>query len=69
MTYFHRQRKTVPITGRSEDYLPGDIVCWDLGNGVDHIGVVTTLWSERTNRFLIAHNIGAGARIEDVLFL
>lgn len=66
--YFERHRKSLPITTDSGDYHPGDIVSWDLGNGVDHIGVVTNQWSEATKRYLIAHNIGAGARIEDRLF-
>lgn len=68
MTYFARQGKSVPITDNRDDYLPGDIVSWDLGGGIDHIGIVTDMWSESEKRCLIVHNIGAGARVEDVLF-
>lgn len=68
VTFLKRQGKAVAITMNKDDYLPGDIVSWDLGNGVDHIGIVTNLWSESEKRCLIVHNIGAGARIEDVLF-
>jgi len=68
MTYFDRKGKSVSVTSNREDYMPGDVVAWDLGNGVDHIGMVTDLWSESEKRCLIAHNIGAGTRIEDVLF-
>lgn len=67
-TYFARKNKTEPMTTRREDYLPGDIVAWDLGNGVDHIGIVTNMWSEESKGYLVVHNIGAGAKVEDVLF-
>jgi uncharacterized protein YijF (DUF1287 family) len=66
-TYFARQNKAVPITINREDYLPGDIVAWKLSDGVDHIGIVVNLWTEASNGYLIVHNIGAGARAEDVL--
>ena len=38
-------------------------------NGIDHIGIVTNMLSESEDRYLIVHNIGAGTRIEDVLFV
>lgn len=68
MTFFDRKGKAVPITTNREDYLPGDIVAWELGGGVPHIGIVSSLASESTKDFLIIHNIGAGTRAEDVLF-
>lgn len=67
-TYFDRQGKSLPVTTDAANYLPGDIVSWDLGNGIDHIGLVVNTWSETNRRYLIVHNIGAGARLEDVLF-
>lgn len=68
MTYFARQGKMVAITHDSNDYLPGDVVTWNVSGGADHIGMVTDLWSESEKRFMIVHNIGAGTRVEDVLF-
>jgi uncharacterized protein YijF (DUF1287 family) len=68
MTFFDRQGKALPVTSNRDDYLPGDIVAWDLGNKVDHIGVVVNQWSEASKGYLMVHNIGAGARCEDVLF-
>jgi uncharacterized protein YijF (DUF1287 family) len=68
MTYFSRQGKSLPVTSNRDDYLPGDVVAWDLGGGIDHIGIVTNMWSESEKRCFIVHNIGAGARVEDVLF-
>jgi hypothetical protein len=44
------------------------VVTWDLGNGQTHTGMVTNLWSTEAKRYLIVHNIGSGAQIEDVLF-
>lgn len=67
MTYFNRQGKSLAPTTNRADYLPGDIVSWDLGGGVDHIGIVVNYWSEESKGYLIVHNIGAGARCEEVL--
>jgi uncharacterized protein len=36
--FFSRKGETLGITERGADYLPGDIVTWDLGGGVLHIG-------------------------------
>ena len=66
--YFERKGKSLPVSQEPADYLPGDLVTWDLGGGVDHIGMVTNVWSDAANRYLIVHNIGRGARLENVLF-
>ncbi len=68
MVYFARQGKSVAISADCAEYLAGDVVSWDLGGGVPHIGVVTTDVDPASNRPLIVHNIGQGARLEDVLF-
>lgn len=68
MTYFKRQGKSLPISNSATDYQPGDIVAWELTSGIDHIGIVTNMLSNSEDRYLIIHNIGAGARVEDVLF-
>lgn len=67
-TYFDRQGKSLPITTNANDFLPGDVVSWDLGNNVDHIGIVVNRWSDPTGGYMVVHNIGAGARVQDVLF-
>lgn len=66
-TYFDRQGKSLPVTNERADYLPGDVVAWELSDGVEHIGIVTNLSSEPDKHYLIVHNVGAGARVEDVL--
>jgi uncharacterized protein YijF (DUF1287 family) len=67
-TYLTRKGKSLPTGGSSETFLPGDIVTWDLGGGIDHIGLVVNVWYKPAQRYLIVHNIGAGTRMEDVLF-
>jgi len=67
-TYFERKGKSLPLSTEAKDYLPGDIVSWDLGGGLDHIGIVVNLWADKEKRYLVVHNVGAGTRLEDVLF-
>jgi len=68
-TFFTRKGKSVAVTTNADDYLPGDVVSWDLdGKGMTHIGVVSNLWNERMKRYLIIHNIGGGTKAEDRLF-
>ena len=66
--FFSRKGESLPISSRVEDYLPGELVTWDLGGNVPHIGIVVNKKSPETGRYLVEHNIGAGPRIEDVLF-
>ena len=66
--FFARNGQTLPITSRAQDYAPGDLVTWDLGGNVPHIGIVVDRRSPGGDRYMIVHNIGAGPRMEDVLF-
>ena len=50
----------------SDSYEPGDIVTWNLGRGITHIGLVTNHYQNKTP--LIVHNIGAGPKLENMLF-
>jgi uncharacterized protein len=68
MAFFKRKGKELLITKSPSDYQPGDIVAWDLGNGQTHIGMMTNMLSSRAGQLMIVHNIGAGTRVEDVLF-
>lgn len=67
MTYLDRKGKGLPIALNRDEYLPGDIVTWDLSPGIEHIGIVVNMWSDLGKGYQIVHNIGAGARSEDVL--
>jgi uncharacterized protein YijF (DUF1287 family) len=66
MVFFQRNGESLPATQSADDYAPGDLVTWDLGGGVPHIGMVV----DQTfgTRYLVVHNIGEGPQIEDVLF-
>ena len=55
------------VTSDPSRYKPGDIVSWRLPDGRPHIGVVSTRKSAGGIP-LIAHNIGAGPQVEDMLF-
>ena len=66
--FFTRNGKSLPVTARGADYAPGDLVTWDLGGNVPHIGIVTDRRSADGARPMIVHNIGAGPRLEDMLF-
>ena len=68
MTYFKRQGAEQPITTKAKDYLPGDVVCWNLGGAITHIGIVVDKKSKDGTRYLIVHNIGAGQVLQDCLF-
>ena len=68
MTYFSRHGTVKPITTNPKDYLPGDIVCWNLGGAITHIGIVVKQKSSDGQRYVIMHNIGGGQVIEDCLF-
>jgi len=69
-TYFRRTGWRLPASANAADYQPGDIVAWNLKGDkgwLPHIGVVSDRRG-RSGRPLIVHNIGAGPKLEDVLF-
>lgn len=68
MKYFNRHGTVKPITNNPQDYIPGDIVAWNLGGGTTHIGIVVDKKSADSNRYLIVHNIGNGQELSDCLF-
>jgi uncharacterized protein len=67
IVFFRRHGETLPITTLAGDYRPGDLVTWDLGGGVPHIGIVVDR-EGADQRYMIVHNIGRGPQMEDVLF-
>lgn len=68
MVWFDRNGKSKAITDNAGGYLPGDVVTWELNSGLPHTGMVSGIKIKGTSRYAIAHNIGAGAQLEDVLF-
>jgi hypothetical protein len=68
MAFFSRRGKSLPLSTVAQDYQPGDLVTWELGGGITHIGIVVDQRSPQSRRHMIVHNIGAGPQMEDVLF-
>jgi uncharacterized protein YijF (DUF1287 family) len=68
MTYFSRFGTVLKKSKEAKDYFPGDIVTWNLGGGIGHIGIVSNKKSEDGKRYLVVHNIGRGQQISDCLF-
>lgn len=68
MKFFERNGVVKVISDNPKEYLPGDIICWNLGGSVTHIGLVVDKKSSDGKRFLIVHNIGSGQVLEDCLF-
>ena len=68
MTFFARKGLIKDISLHPDDYIPGDIVTWDLGRGLTHIGIVINKKTNDNKRYLILHNIGNGHEISDCLF-
>src|SRR5260221_689977 len=68
MVFFSRHGRELPLSADAKDYRPGDLVTWNLGGGITHIGIVVNEKSPQTGRNMIVHNIGQGPQMEDVLF-
>ena len=68
MVFFERKGQKLNISNDAKNYLPGDIVCWNLGGGITHIGIVSNQYTDDKKRFKIIHNVGAGQVLEDFLF-
>jgi len=66
--FFKRNGQELPITKNASDYKAGEIITWMLPGNIPHIGIVTDRMSADNERPLMAHNIGSGPKLEDVLF-
>jgi uncharacterized protein len=67
-TWFERQRWSLPVSDRTEDYRAGDLVTWMLPGNLPHIGIVSDRKTTLRGVPLIIHNIGRGTHEEDILF-
>ncbi len=66
--FFSRKGKSLPVSNDPTNYLPGDMITWLLPGNLPHIGIVTDQTNARNKHPLIVHNIGAGPKMEDMLF-
>lgn len=67
MTWFSRQGWAMPPAQAATGFRAGDIVTWDLGAGLAHIGIVSDRQAGNGTP-LVLHNIGRGTQEEDILF-
>lgn len=68
IVFFRRHALSLPteLSGKAlQTWKPGDFVYWDLGNGLDHCGVISNV-ANAAGVPLVIHNIGQ-ARQEDCL--
>ena len=68
MVYFSRFGKVLTISENENNYKPGEIICWNLGGGTTHIGMIVNKKSRDNKRYLVVHNIGSGQVLADCLF-
>ncbi len=68
MTWFERKGKSRPVSRDAREYRPGDVITWVVSDNRPHTGLVSSIRVPGTERYAIIHNIGQGARLEDVLF-
>jgi uncharacterized protein YijF (DUF1287 family) len=67
-TFFTRLGQSLAISDQAKDYFPGDLVTWMLPGNLPHIGIVSNKRANGSGNPMIVHNIGAGPKLDDVLF-
>jgi uncharacterized protein YijF (DUF1287 family) len=65
-TWFKRHGAQLPLPASRDGWRPGDIFVCLIQGSIPHIGIVSD--RRGPNGWLVIHNIGAGAREEDMLF-
>ncbi len=66
--FFKRHGVVLEVSNNSSAYKAGDLVTWMLPGNLPHIGIVTSRKSVASGNPMIVHNIGAGPKLEDMLF-
>lgn len=66
--FFEHKGRTITASRNASDYLPGDIVVWELGNAEKHIGIIVPGPGDRAEEAWVVHNMGAGVKWENILF-
>ncbi len=66
--FFARRGARLRVMEDARDYRAGDLVTMRLPGNLPHIAIVSAAMTEDGARPLLVHNIGAGARRDDVLF-
>ena len=66
--YFKRFGEKLSISNQAENYHPGDLITWMIPGNLPHIGLVSGQKNINRDHPLIIHNIGAGPKLEDMIF-
>ncbi len=67
-TFFSRHGQSLSVSKNAADYKAGELVTWMLPGNLPHIGIVTDKINSTSGQPMIIHNIGAGPKMEDMLF-
>jgi uncharacterized protein YijF (DUF1287 family) len=66
--FLSRHGEVLAVSNDASDYKPGNIVTLMLPGNLPHIGLITNKISALTGNPMVVHNIGAGPKLDDVLF-
>ncbi len=66
--FFEHKGQHISPSRNASDYLPGDIVVWELGDAEKHIGIIVPGPGDRAGEAWVVHNMGAGVKWENILF-
>jgi uncharacterized protein YijF (DUF1287 family) len=66
--FLSRHGEVLAVSNDASDYKAGNIVTWMLPGNLPHIGLITNKISALTGNLMVVHNIGAGPKLDDVLF-
>ncbi len=65
MTFLKRRGSALPITDSPADYLPGDLITYDLGSQIGlHIAIVSNI--RGNNGYQKIHNACCGTKLENI---
>ena len=67
-TFFSRFGEKLAVTNDRSSYHAGNIVTWMLPGNLPHMGIISDKQSPISGNPMIVHNIGAGPKLEDMLF-
>jgi len=66
--FLTRHGQELMVSNHAADYRPGDIVTGSSPGTLPHLGIVSDIISQKSGSPLIIHNIGAGPKLDDMLF-
>ena len=66
--FFARKNARLPISKDTVDYKAGDLITMLLPGSLTHIALITHYANSDGTKPMCIHNIGGGAKLEDVLF-